>query len=90
MTGTAGGGVDPLSGSDSHIVTAYDDECCQGVVDPLTLATILATVAGVTYFLRQTAIDNLPKKKKRSAEASINGASVLMSGRSYVHLFLLY
>ena len=70
--------ADPLAGSDSQVITAYDDECCQGVVDPLTLATVLAAVAGITFFLRQTAIDTLKKKKRRSADG---GSGLLWKGR---------
>ena len=46
-------------------------ECCQGVVDPLTLLVILTAIAGVTVFLRQVVIDNLPKKRKRSVDSQL-------------------
>ena len=46
-------------GHGGYAVTAYSDECCPGVVDPLTLLVALAAVGAATFFLRQTAIDRL-------------------------------
>lgn len=51
-------------------VVSDEDTCCPGVVDPLTLLTILAAIAGAVLGLRQVAIDNLPKRK-RALEAPL-------------------
>ena len=40
-------------------------ECCDGVVDPLTLLAVLGSIIGLTFFLRQAIIDKVPGKKKR-------------------------
>ena len=49
-----------------NAVLLGESECCPGVVDPLTLLTILAAIAGATLLLRQLAIDNITGRKKRS------------------------
>ena len=43
-------------------------ECCNGVVDPITLFSVLGAIVGVTIWLRQQIIDNVSvgRKKKRS------------------------
>ena len=50
-------GTAPGYGGASYAVTAYDDECCPGVVALLTLAAILAGITGVTLALRQQIIN---------------------------------
>ena len=40
-------------------------ECCDGVVDPLTLLAVLGSIIGLTVFLRQAIIDKVPGRKKR-------------------------
>ena len=60
---------DGYGGHGGYAVTAYDDECCPGVVDPLTLLAVLATIAGITVALRQVAIDTLGRKKRAIYDA---------------------
>ena len=64
-----GGPGDSEAAGSSHYgggyaVTAYDDECCPGVVDPLLLLSVLAAIAGGTIALRQIALDTLGRKKR--------------------------
>jgi len=41
-------------------------ECCQGVVDPLLLLSIIAALAGLTYWLRLQVVTFITGKKRRS------------------------
>ena len=43
-------------------LTAYDDECCPGVVDPLLVAMVIGAVVAGTLLLRQIALDTLGKR----------------------------
>ena len=44
-------------------------ECCRGVVDPITLLSLLAAIAGITLFLRQAVINKITgRRKKRFVE----------------------
>ena len=50
-----------LSGS------GYGQQCCEGVVDPISLLTVIAAIAGLSWFMRQAVIDNMiAAGKKRS------------------------
>ena len=64
--------VDPsvAASHGGYAVTAYDDECCPGVVDPLLLATVLAGIVGGTVALRQIALDTLGRKKRAAIKPS--------------------
>ena len=60
------------SGSSS---SSYNNmlQCCDGVVDPLTLLAVLGSIVGLTLFLRQAIIDKVvgrKKRKKRAIESS--------------------
>ncbi len=59
----------------------YDSSCCPGVADPLTLLSVLGTMAAATLFLRQAIIRNIAAggRKRRSANKSHN---TLMAGLS--------
>ena len=57
-------------GYQGYAVNTLEDECCPPVVDFITLGTLLAGIAAATLLLRQLAIDNIAKKKKRSASSS--------------------
>ena len=49
-------------------VTTAGTECCDGVVDPITLLVTLAGIIGAIVFLRQVALDNVkptPAGRKR-------------------------
>ena len=48
-------------------------ECCDGVVDPLTLLAVLGAIIGLTFFLRQAIIDKVVGRKRRKRE--INSVS---------------
>ena len=46
-------------------------QCCNDVVDPITLLVAIGAIAAVSWFLRQAVIDNnikAGKKKKRSLD----------------------
>ena len=48
-------------------------QCCEGVVDPLTLLAVLGSIVGLTLFLRQAIIDKVvgrKRRKKRAIESS--------------------
>ena len=45
-------------------------ECCDGVVDPLTLLAVLGSIIGLTVFLRQAIIDKVVGRKRRKRELS--------------------
>ena len=45
-------------------------ECCDGVVDPLTLLAVLGAIIGLTVFLRQAIIDKVVGRKRRKRELS--------------------
>ncbi len=60
-------------------------ECCNPVVDPLSLLAAIGAIAAVSLFLRQAVIDNMiTGGKKRSNGGSIGEQikEVLIKGRS--------
>ena len=61
-------------GSDSSSSSSYNSvlECCDGVVDPLTLLAVLGSVIGVTIFLRQAIIDKVVGRKRRKREIDVD------------------
>ena len=40
-------------------------QCCDGVVDPLTLLAVLGSIIGLTVWLRQAIIDNVKKGRMK-------------------------
>ena len=43
------------------------EQCCEGVVDPISLLTVIGAIAGLSWFMRQAVIDNMiAAGKKRS------------------------
>ena len=50
----------------------YNDalSCCEGVVDPLTLLSVLGTIIGATVWFRQVIIDNVKMVRKRRRRRS--------------------
>ena len=40
-------------------------QCCDGVVDPLTLLAVLGSIVGVTVFLRQAIIDKVSVGRRK-------------------------
>ena len=59
-----------LGSSDGSSSSSYNSmlQCCDGVVDPLTLLAVLGAIIGLTLFLRQAIIDKIPKSKRRKRE----------------------
>ena len=46
-----------------------EQQCCNPVVDPISLLTTIGAIAAVSAFLRQAVIDNMvapPRRRKRS------------------------
>ena len=54
--GGSGGNSGVLSGSFSGF--GGQSQCCDAVVDPITLLTVIGAIAGLALFLRQAVIDN--------------------------------
>ena len=52
-----GGNSGGLSGSFSGF--GGQSQCCDAVVDPITLLTVIGAIAGLAQFLRQAVIDNM-------------------------------
>ena len=46
-------------------------QCCNGVVDPLTLIAVLGSIVGLTVFLRQAIIDKIPVGRRRREVLSL-------------------
>ena len=65
-----GGG---MSGSFAGGYGGSQTQCCDGVVDPLTLLAVLGAIIGLTFFLRQAIIDKVVGRKRRKRE--INSVS---------------
>ena len=40
-------------------------QCCDGVVDPLTLLAVLGSIIGLTVWLRQAIIDNVMMRRRK-------------------------
>ena len=66
--GFSGGGMD-------------EDGCCPLVVDPLTLAALLAGVAGATYFLNILITMNIMMRKRRDLKLKEGFLDMLNLGR---------
>ena len=50
-------------------LSGYGEQCCEQVVDPISLLTVIGAIAGLTWFMRQAVIDNMimaGRKRKRS------------------------
>ena len=58
------------SSGDQATSSSYNSvlQCCDGVVDPLTLLAVLGSIIGVTIFLRQAIIDKVAGRKRRKRE----------------------
>ena len=46
-------------------------QCCDGVVDPLTLLAVLGSIIGLTVWLRQAIIDNVMMRRRKREIHSI-------------------
>ena len=72
-------GLDDLLGSSSSNGSlGYNNElqCCPGVVDILTLLSVLAAIIGVTVFLRQAIIDSVSVgRRKRDLQNHHDGST---------------
>ena len=69
LLGTLGLGSDSFSSGSSYNSVL---QCCDGVVDPLTLIAVLGSIVGVTVFLRQAIIDKVSVgRRKREVDALV-------------------
>ena len=55
-------------------------QCCKGVVDPITLISILAGIVGITLVLRAAVKKYITGRKKRSLLDGDNLAIVIIQG----------
>ena len=62
LLSTLGLGSDSSSSSSSYNSIL---QCCDGVVDPLTLLAVLGSIIGLTVWLRQAIIDNVKMGRKK-------------------------
>ena len=62
LLSTLGLGSDSSSSSSSYNSIL---QCCDGVVDPLTLLAVLGSIIGLTVWLRQVIIDNVKMGRKK-------------------------
>ena len=53
--------------SSSRLGYGPELQCCKKVVDPVTLLAVLAGIAGISFVLRQAAINNIAGRRKREA-----------------------
>ena len=61
-----------ILGGNSGFSFGSDSQCCDAVVDPISLLTAIGSIAAVSWFLRQAVIDNKVKggrsfRKERSS-----------------------
>lgn len=87
--GTTGGSGGNYGGFSGHGGGYTSSPCCPLVVDPLTLVTLLAGIAGATFFLNTAITMNIvmtPKKKRkrRSAESARKNHSTLPTGKQFL------
>lgn len=68
LLGSGGGG-----GGKGYGQIGYGPElqCCKGVVDPITLLTMLGLITAITLILRQTSINKMLGRKKRGIDWNI-------------------
>ena len=60
-------------------------QCCKGVVDPFTLLAVIGGIAGITYILRQTVINKITGRKKRSPVAWANEQTMDYLNHLFTH-----
>ena len=88
LGGLLGGGN---SGNNGQGAYGYGPElqCCDAVVDPVSLLSAIGAIAAVSLFLRQGVIDNMimmgRRKRKRSLLDIVH--KTFPRGILYVHLF---
>ena len=77
LLGTLGLGSDSFSSGSSYNSVL---QCCDGVVDPLTLLAVLGSIVGVTVFLRQAIIDKVSVgRRKREVDSMFQANSLVQS-----------
>ena len=77
LLGTLGLGSDSFSSGSSYNSVL---QCCDGVVDPLTLLAVLGSIVGVTVFLRQAIIDKVSVgRRKREADSMFQAHNLAQS-----------
>ncbi len=84
--GGGGGGGGGYGGGGGSYGYGPELQCCEPVVDPLSLLAALGAIAALSLFLRQAVIDNMiTGRKKRSHDGSLADdiTEVLFSGKHF-------
>lgn len=72
-----GGGSSGSYGNSGNYGLGPELQCCDPVVDPISLLATIGAIAGLSLFLRQAVIDFMVMRRKRR-----NLSSVIMEGIS--------
>lgn len=56
-------------------------QCCRGVVDPITLVSVLAGIGAISFVLRQAAINNIKAGKRRKREIDMQQVDIFLKGK---------
>ena len=95
LGGSGGGGGSPLAlamqnngiqtlsgygGSSGNYGKGPELQCCDPVVDPISLLTTIAGIAGLSFFLRQAVIDIMLTGRRRALQHRFN---FLTQGKHY-------
>ena len=84
MGGILGTGNSNLVGTGGAAYGYGDDlQCCDGVVDPISLLTAIGAIVAVSLFLRQAVIDFDIKAARR--RWSLDFATIVKSGKNASH-----
>ena len=73
-----GGGSSGSYGSSGNYGLGPELQCCDPVVDPISLLATIGAIAGLSLFLRQAVIDFMVMRRKRR-----NLSSVIMEGKQF-------
>ena len=75
ILGSLGGGSGGSGGLAGSFSGLGGQQCCDPVVDPITLVTVIGAIAGLSLWLRQAVIDFMITggKKKRSLDWALEG-----------------
>ena len=82
LLGTLGLGSDSFSSGSSYNSVL---QCCDGVVDPLTLIAVLGSIVGVTVFLRQAIIDKVSVGRRKREVDSLAQSNPNEQNQIYDH-----
>ena len=59
-------------------------QCCKGVVDPITLLSLLAGIVGVAYILYAAILKKIVKGKKRRSVGFENWQTNILKGNGFL------